>query len=103
MRKHAGYLPILFVVAVSARTAHAHLCDNVWRQADKLVFKPEVTQLVVKDKASFKIHVQSNMDRGIAKNMRLVGKSEAFDVSVEPERDTRSSPESVMSTMSRSC
>ena len=65
--------------------AHAHLCDDVWRQVDKLILKPEVTTLVVKDQVTFKVFMQHNMDRGFATNMRLIGESPAFDVTVTPE------------------
>ena len=74
----------VLAVLLTASGAFGHLCDNVWRQADKLVIKPEVTSLVIKDKARFKIYMQSNMDRAIAKNVRLIGSSEAFDIGVEP-------------------
>ncbi|MFC1498819.1 hypothetical protein ACFLS1_10180 [Verrucomicrobiota bacterium] len=72
--------------------ADAHICDNVWRQSDKLIVKPEITGLVVKDKASFKVYMQSNMDRGIKDNVRLVGRSEAFDVKVSPSAGHRIKP-----------
>ena len=74
----------VLAVLLTASGAFGHLCDNVWRQADKLVIKPEVTSLVIKDKATFKIYMQSNMDRAIAKNVRLIGNSKAFDIEVEP-------------------
>lgn len=81
-----------FLVVLVASNADAHICDNIWRQADKLIIKPEVTDLVVKDKASFNIYLQSNMDRDIAKNLRLVGRSKAFDVQVEPQQGHRIFP-----------
>jgi len=63
----------------------AHLCDNVFRQADKLIVKPETYNIVVKDKATFKIFLQNNMDRGIAE-IKLLAESPAFDFQVYPEK-----------------
>lgn len=83
MLKSVRYCGFLLVVLIASE-AGAHICDNVWRQAQKLIIKPEVTSLVVKDKASFKIYVQSNMDQNISGELRLVGRSEAFDIQVEP-------------------
>ncbi|MCM8784779.1 MAG: hypothetical protein NC827_04985 [Candidatus Omnitrophica bacterium] len=64
---------------------YAHLCDNVFRQADKLIVKPEVYNIVVKDKATFKIFIQNNMDRGIAE-ISLEPESYAFDFNVTPKK-----------------
>lgn len=61
----------------------AHLCDNVYRQADKVIIKPEFTNLIVKDEVTFKMFIQNNMDRGVAE-AGLEGDSEAFDVAVTP-------------------
>ena len=69
------------IVPVSAR---AHLCDDVWRQMGKLVLKPEITDLVVKDTAEFDVYMQHNMDRGIACRVKLVCESPAFDTTVTP-------------------
>ena len=71
----AGFLPV----------AIAHLCDNVYRQPDKLIVKPEITNIIVKDAIRFKLYLQNNMDRGI-EQIRLGALSEAFDVKVSPEQ-----------------
>jgi hypothetical protein len=63
--------------------ASAHLCDNVYRQADKVIFKPEFTNLIVKDKAEFKIFIQNNMDRGV-QTAGMEAESDAFDVTITP-------------------
>jgi hypothetical protein len=67
-----------------ASACHAHLCDNVFRQADKLIVKPENYNLVVKDQTSFKIFLQNNMDRGIAE-ISLEALSESFDFEIKPK------------------
>ena len=86
MRRHAALLGLFVLVAGLAPLAYAHLCDDVWGQLDKLILKPEVTSLVVKDQGSFKILMQSSMDRAMATALRLVGESPAFDVTVAPEK-----------------
>ncbi|HNQ34874.1 MAG TPA: hypothetical protein PKN80_02295 [bacterium] len=63
----------------------AHLCDNVFRQQDKLIVKPENYNLVVKDRLTFKIFLQNNMDRGIAE-ISLQADSPAFDFQITPAR-----------------
>lgn len=66
--------------------ARAHLCDDVWRQMDKLILKPDVTNLVAKpgEKTEFSVLMQHNMDRPIACFVKLIGESPGFDVTVEP-------------------
>ncbi|MCX7916830.1 MAG: hypothetical protein N2589_01690 [bacterium] len=66
-------------------TIYAHLCDNVFRQADSLIVKPETYSLVVKDKTTFKIYLQNNMDRAIAE-ISLIPESTAFDFEVSPKK-----------------
>jgi len=61
------------------------LCDNVFRQADKLIVKPEMTNIVVKDATTFKIFLQNNMDRGIAE-ISLIAENPAFDFSITPAK-----------------
>jgi len=78
-------LGLVALLAGLAPLAYAHLCDDVWKQLDKIILKPEVTSLVVKDQATFKVLMQSNMDRAMATALRLVGESPAFDVTVTPE------------------
>lgn len=65
--------------------ARAHLCDNVFRQADKLIVKPETYNIVVKDKTTFKVFLQNNMDRGISE-ISLVGDSAVFDFEITPKK-----------------
>ena len=65
--------------------SHSHLCDNVFRQADKLIVKPETYNIVVKDQATFKIFLQNNMDRGIAE-ISLIAESPAFNFTVAPAK-----------------
>lgn len=68
-----------------ASCIHAHLCDNVFRQADKLIVKPEIYNIVVKDRATFKVFLQNNMDRGIAE-ISLIAESPAFDFQIYPQK-----------------
>lgn len=63
---------------------YAHLCDNVFRQADKLIVKPENYNLTVKDETSFKIFLQNNMDRAIAE-ISLIAESRAFNFNIIPQ------------------
>ena len=58
------------------------MSDNVFRQADKLIVKPETYNLVVKDKTTFKIFLQNNMDRGIA-DISLIAESPVFDFTIK--------------------
>lgn len=69
--------------ALSISAAQAHLCDNVFRQADKLIVKPENYNLTVKDRTTFKIFLQNNMDRAIAE-ISLIPESQAFSFTVTP-------------------
>lgn len=85
VRRHGALLGLFALLALTP-FAYGHLCDNVWGQLDKLILKPEITSLVVKDQASFKVLMQSNMDRAMATALRLVGESPAFDVTVDPEK-----------------
>lgn len=77
---------ICIIAAVFAWTlaADAHLCDNVFRQADKLIVKPETYNLVVKDQTTFKVFLQNNMDRGIAE-IALQAESKDFDFEIKPK------------------
>ena len=72
------------LLAAFCLPAHALLSDNVFRQADKLIVKPETYNLVVKDKTTFKIFLQNNMDRGIA-DISLIAESPVFDFTIKPE------------------
>jgi len=74
---------MLLVTVLTAGTAMGHLCDNVYRQADKVIIKPEFTNLIVKDNSTFKVFIQNNMDRGVVA-AGLEGDSEAFEVKVTP-------------------
>ncbi len=86
MRKGMAVLACLVVVSVLVSVAQAHLCDDVWRQLDKLILKPEVTTLIVKDEITFKVFMQHNMDRTFDTTIRLLGESPAFHVTVAPEK-----------------
>jgi hypothetical protein len=67
MKGGMGYVLVAIeIVFLFASFSYAHLCDNVFRQADKLIVKPENYNLLVKDKTTFKIFLQNNMDRAIA-------------------------------------
>ncbi|HOL49725.1 MAG TPA: hypothetical protein PK165_02405 [bacterium] len=79
------YAAIIFSFSVFIFPSYGHLCDNVFRQADKLIVKPETYNIVVKDKTTFKIFLQNNMDRGIAE-IRLLAESPAFDFQIYPEK-----------------
>ncbi|MFH0797598.1 MAG: sugar-binding protein [Candidatus Omnitrophota bacterium] len=72
-------------VLLFSPAAYGHLCDNVFRQADKLIVKPELTNITVKDKAIFKVFLQNNMDRGIAE-ISLLADSPAFNFVVVPDK-----------------
>jgi hypothetical protein len=86
--KNNRIMPFAVAVVILLCSAHnrllCHLCDNVFRQADKLIVKPENYNLVVKDKTEFKIFLQNNMDRGIAE-IALIAESPAFDFNISPE------------------
>ncbi len=73
-------LGILFVSGDAA----GHICDNIFREANKIIIKAEVSNLVIDKEASFKVFMQSNMRRSIASNVTLVGKSKAFDIEIKP-------------------
>jgi len=83
--KNKILLVIFFVPITVYHTAYAHLCDNVFRQKDKLIVKPETYNITVKDKATFKIFLQNNMDRGIAE-ISLIAESPAFDFEINPKK-----------------
>jgi hypothetical protein len=74
---------VIFVLIAAA--AYGHLCDNVFRQADRLIVKPETYNIVVRDRTTFKIYLQNNMDRGIAE-ISLRAASPAFDFIITPSR-----------------
>jgi hypothetical protein len=76
---------ILLLSAMGSKAVYAHLCDNVFRQKDKLIVKPENYNIVVKDKTTFKIFLQNNMDRGIAE-IALIAESPAFDFDIKPAK-----------------
>lgn len=79
-------VPVVAAGLLLSAAAWAHLCDDVWRQMDKLVLKPDVTNLIAKpgEKTVFNVLMQHNMDRPIACPVKLIGESPGFDVSVEP-------------------
>jgi hypothetical protein len=83
MKRSLSLVAVLFFV--SAFSAHPHLCDNVFRQADSLIVKPETYTLVVKESTTFKVFLQNNMDRGIAE-ISLIPESSSFDFSVTPQK-----------------
>lgn len=89
MPRRRGLLSVLGATALLSAglltVAEGHLCDNVYRQPDKLIVKPELMNIIVKDSIAFKVFLQNNMDRGI-EQIRLGGQSPAFDVSVTPEQ-----------------
>jgi hypothetical protein len=78
------YQFLLFFI-LSPSLLYSHLCDNVFRQADSLIVKPETYSLVIRDKTTFKIYLQNNMDRGIAE-ISLIPESPAFDFIVTPSK-----------------
>ena len=85
MKNHILRSVSVGVIILIAGQGLAHLCDNVFRQADKLIVKPETYNIVVKDKATFKIFLQNNMDRGIA-DISLIPDSPAFEFNVNPKQ-----------------
>ena len=72
------------LLALSAVPARAHLCDDVWRQHDQLIIKPDTTDLVVKDKAEFNLNMVNKMDRDISCRVKILGESPGFNVTVAP-------------------
>ena len=76
---------VAVAVLLSSCPVWAHLCDNVFRQANMLIVKPETYNLTVKDRATFKIFLQNNMDRGIAEVV-LRAESPSFTFSITPSR-----------------
>ena len=85
MHKLGVILQATIFLFLGTAVSHGHLCDNVFRQADKLIVKPETYNLVVKDQATFKIFLQNNMDRGIAE-ISLIAESPAFNFTVTPAK-----------------
>ncbi len=83
--KKAVIIAVLLLSAMISEAVYAHLCDNVFRQKDKLIVKPENYNIVVKDKTTFKIFLQNNMDRGIAE-IALIAESPAFDFDIKPAK-----------------
>lgn len=84
MKKFISLLIIIFIfLIISSKISYSHLCDNVFKQADKLIVKPETYNIVVKDMATFKIFLQNNMDRGIAE-ISLIPESDAFNFTITP-------------------
>lgn len=73
------------ILLLCAAPLFCHLCDNVFRQADKLIVKPESYNIVIKDKTTFKVFLQNNMDRGIAE-ISLQAASPSFDFSISPNK-----------------
>jgi len=84
MKKQKIIVLSIFLIAVFSYS-YAHLCDNVFRQADKLIVKPESYNMVVKDKTEFKVFLQNNMDESIAE-ISLIAESPAFDFQIAPKR-----------------
>ena len=85
MRKLSVILQATIFLFLWTAVSHGHLCDNVFRQADKLIVKPETYNIVVKDQTTFKIFLQNNMDRGIAE-ISLIAESPAFNFTVTPAK-----------------
>ena len=83
--KISNYLFVIIFIFGLIGSSYSHLCDNVFRQQDKLIVKPETYNLIVKDKIKFKIFLQNNMDRGIAE-ISLIPLSSQFNFIVTPER-----------------
>jgi len=83
MRKLSVIFQATIFLFLWTSVSHGHLCDNVFRQADKLIVKPETYNIVVKDQTTFKIFLQNNIDRAIAE-ISLIAESPAFDFSVTP-------------------
>lgn len=63
--------------------AFSHLCNDVYRQSNKWIIEPEVSNIIVKDTFSFKIFLTNNMDRGLAKG-GLEAESNAYDITIKP-------------------
>lgn len=85
MKKHILRIMSAMAIVLLAGQVMAQLCDNVFRQADKLIVKPETYNIVMKDKATFKIFLQNNMDQDIA-DISLIPDSLAFDFNVSPKQ-----------------
>lgn len=85
MKKTVFVSTLAVLLFLFSAVLHAHLCDNVFRQANALIVKPEFASLVVKDRSTFKIFLQNNMDRGIAE-ISLIPESTAFEFEVTPAK-----------------
>lgn len=72
------------IVILLWSVVYSHLCDNVFRQADKLIVKPESYNIIVKDETSFKMFLQNNMDRSIAE-ISLRAESQGFEFEITPD------------------
>lgn len=78
-------LQIVLYLFLFDSVVYPHLCDNVFRQADKLIVKPENYNMIVKDEATFKVFLQNNMDRAIAE-ISLLAESSVFDFTITPDK-----------------
>lgn len=76
---------VLHICIAGFSPAWGHLCDDIWRQKDKLIVKPEFQNLIMRDKAQFKVFLKNSMDRAIAE-MSLEGKSKVFNIQVTPKK-----------------
>lgn len=76
-------LLFLFFLTLPISSCVAHLCDNIYREPDRLVVKPERQMVRLEKTGSLGIYMKNTYPAPLH-NLRLVGESSAFEVEVEP-------------------
>lgn len=76
-------LPLLLFMTLPISSAKAHLCDNIFREPDRLVIKPEKQMVRLEKTGELRIFMKNTYPAPLH-NVRLIGESPAFDVEVEP-------------------
>lgn len=76
-------LPWLFFMTLPISSTFAHLCDDIFREPDRLVVKPERQIVRLEKTGSLGIYMKNTYPAPLH-NVRLIGESSAFDVEVEP-------------------
>lgn len=72
----------IFMLAISSQV-HGHLCDNIFKRADRLIIKPERDFIRIEKKGILRIFLKNGYPASLH-NVRIVGKSDAFQVEVIP-------------------
>ena len=82
MRKLNIELILLILTSLSS-PAYGHLCDNIFRRADKLVVKPERDFIRIEKTGALRIFIKNTYPAALHR-VRMIGESDAFFVDVEP-------------------